>query len=229
MEIENCREGFMKGNNMPMSHEEYLHALNWRYAVKRFDPTRKISDKDWNILAESLRLSPSSYGLQPWKFIVVQDPKLREELRVHSWNQSQVTDCSHYVVLTTLVNMSKDYIDSYIEDMAKTRSVAKETLMGFEKMLIQNLITNPPQSVLDWSHRQSYIAMGNIMTTAALFHIDACPMEGMVPAKYDEVLGLDKTDYRTVAGVALGYRHTEDKLQYQKKVRFPQDKVFEYR
>ena len=229
MEIENFREQVVKGNNMPMTHEEYLKAMNWRYAVKKFDSTKKISDKDWNVLAESLRLSPSSYGLQPWKFVVVQDSKLREELRVHSWNQSQVTDCSHYVVLTTLVNMSKDYIDSYIEDMANTRGIAKETLMGFEKMLVQNLITNPPQSVLDWSHRQSYIAMGNVMTTAALFNVDACPMEGLVPAKYDEILGLNKTDYRTVAAVALGYRHTEDKLQHQKKVRFEQNKVFEYR
>ena len=212
-----------------MTHDEFLSALNWRYAVKKFDPTKKISDKDWNVLAESLRLSPSSYGLQPWKFVVVQDQKLKEELRAHSWNQSQVTDCSHYVVLTTMIHVPESHIHEYVEDMAKTRGVTRDTLVGFEKMLMQNLVHKPPASVMDWSHRQSYIAMGNVMTAAALFHVDACPMEGLVPTKYDEILGLLNTDYRTVAAVALGYRSAEDKLQHQKKVRFPASKVFDYR
>lgn len=214
---------------MSINHDEYISALNWRYAVKKFDASKKISEKDWNVLMESLRLSPSSYGLQPWKFIVVQDPKLREELKVHSWGQTQVTDCSHYVVLTTLHRMTNEYIQEYIQDMAQTRGVARESLAGFEKMLVQNLVTTPPASITDWSHRQSYIAMGNVMTTAALFKIDACPMEGLVPSKYDELLGLQNSDYKTVAAVALGYRHAEDKLSLAKKVRFPASRVFDFR
>ena len=212
-----------------ITHDEFLSALNWRYAVKKFDASKKISDADWKVLAESLRLSPSSYGLQPWKFIVVQDPKLRETLKTHSWNQTQVTDCSHYVVLTTAHRMTKEHVHEYMEDMARTRAVPRESLAGFEKMLVQNLITNPPKSVLDWSQRQAYIAMGNVMTAAALFKIDACPMEGLEPAEYDKLLELLDTDYRTVAAVALGYRHADDKLQHQKKVRFSAERVFEYR
>lgn len=214
---------------MSLTHDEFLSALNWRYAVKQFDTHKKISDKDWHVLMESLRLSPSSYGLQPWKFIVVQDHNLREQLRAHSWNQSQVTDCSHYVVLTTLHKMPESHIHEYIEDMAKTRGVTRESLAGFEKMLVQNLVTKPPASVIDWSHRQSYIAMGNVMNAAALFKIDACPMEGLVPEKYDEILGLKNSDFRTVAAVALGYRHVNDKLQHVKKVRFPANRVFDFR
>lgn len=210
--------------------EHYLSQMNWRYAVKKFDSVRKISDQDWDFLKESLRLSPSSYGLQPWKFLVVQNPDLRAQLKSVSWNQSQVTDCSHFVVLTTLKSIDAQYIDKYVRTVAGLRAVPVESLAGYRKSMEGDLLTGPRSAdILNWSRRQVYIAMGNLMAAAALVSIDACPMEGLDPAKYDQILGLEGSTYGTVAAVAVGYRHSEDGFAKAKKVRYSGEEVFEVR
>jgi len=201
-------------------------SLNWRYAVKQFDSQKKISDEDWNTLSESLRLAPSSFGLQPWKFFVVQDPKRRETLKAMSWNQSQVTDCSHYVVFCTLNQITEEYIQKYVELIAKTRNVEVSTLDGYKEMMINFLIKSKDFDALAWTRRQSYIAMGQLMTTAAFMKIDSCPIEGISPEDYDKHLDLSDSLYQTVATVALGYRHPDDKLQRAQKVRFAAEDVF---
>ncbi len=216
---------------MQFSHEEYLGDLNnFRYAVKRFDASKKISDSDWHILEESLRLSPSSYGLQPWKFLIVQNTNLREQLKTVSWGQTQVTDCSQYVVFTTLKSLDEKYVDQFIHTIAQTRGVDASSLKGYRDAIVGDVVTGPRSGIAQaWTQRQAYIAMGNLMTTAAMMHIDTCPMEGLDPAAYDRILGLEKSPYATVAACAVGYRHAEDKYQFAKKVRFKRDQVIEVR
>lgn len=215
---------------MALSPDALLKSLNWRYAVKKFDANQKISATDWQALKESLRLSPSSYGLQPWKFIDVQNPELRRLLRAQSWNQSQVEEASRFVVLTFKEKMDPQHIDQFIQATAKQRQISAESLKGFADMMIGDLVTGPRSQVIDsWAQRQTYIAMGFLMLAAALLKIDSCPLEGLDANQYDELLGLKGTGYKTVAAVALGYRHTEDKYQNLTKVRFTEDVVFETR
>lgn len=212
--------GFMKDN--------INSALNWRYAVKKFDPTQKIPQDVWKTLRESLRLAPSSYGLQPWKFIEVQDPSLRQQLRTHSWNQAQVTDSSHYVVLCYHSNLDAQYIHNYIQFMAQERGLNPSVLEGFEKTMAGDLLHGPRSTQLpQWAQRQVYIAMGFALLAASLLQVDACPMEGIDPLNYDKVLGLGNTPYRSVAAIAFGYRDPSDALAQAKKVRFPESQVWE--
>ena len=204
------------------------NALNWRYAVKKFDAHRKISAADWTTLKESLRLSPSSYGLQPWKFIVVENNDLRKQLKEVSWNQSQVTDCSHYVVLTYREKVDAEFIQTNMAKIAQVRGVNLDELKGFEKAITGDLIHGPRAKVIEtWAQRQVYIAMGFLLETAALLGIDSTPMEGLDPAAYDTLLGLNNSGWKTVAAVALGYRHAEDPFQSNKKVRFDEAEIFE--
>lgn len=204
-------------------------SLQWRYAVKRFDASKKISAQDWETLESSLVLSPSSYGLQPWKFLVVETPSLREQLRPVSWNQSQVTEASHYVVFLSRDVVTEEHVKEYVEDMAKTRGITREALKGFEDMLNNNIVNGKKGTeLLHWTQRQAYIAMGFLLETAALLKIDSTPMEGFDPAAYDKILKLEGSGWKSVAAVALGYRHAEDQLQFAKKVRFPKEKIISH-
>lgn len=212
-----------------MNHDHVLKQLSWRYAVKKFDPSKKISDKDWEILEESLRLAPSSYGLQPWKFIVVHNRDILKQLTSLSWGQSQIEDCSHYVVLATKIKLDEELIDKHVAKTAEVRGIDPKLLTGFKKVMVGDLLTGPRnETIYHWAQRQAYIAMGFMMETAAMLHIDTCPMEGLDPKGYDKVLGLGNSGYGTVAGIACGYRHADDKYQNIKKVRFDKSDVFSY-
>lgn len=209
-----------------MNNEHILKQLSWRYAVKKFDPLKKISDKDWDVLEESLRLSPSSYGLQPWKFIVVHNKEILKKLTALTWGQSQVEDCSHYVVFTTKVKLDEAHIEKFIAKIAEIRNLDPKTLDGYKNVMFKDLITGPrSETISHWAQRQSYIAMGFIMQTAAVLGIDTCPIEGLDPKGYDKILGLENTGYATVAAMACGYRHADDKYQSMKKIRFDKSDV----
>jgi nitroreductase len=212
------------------SATDLVAALNWRYATKQFDATRKISATDWAALEESLRLAPSSFGIQPWKFIVVETPALRAQLREHSWGQGQVTDASHLVVFTLKVAVDGEHLDRYFADTAKTRGTAVESLAGFRKV-IDGFVAGKAAAgeLASWSANQVYIAAGQFMTAAAVMGIDACPLEGITPAKYDDLLGLAGTGFATKFAVAAGYRSAEDKYATTPKVRFPAAEVIERR
>ncbi|MFM7880778.1 MAG: NAD(P)H-dependent oxidoreductase [Microcystis panniformis] len=211
---------------MTIQPQEILEKLQWRYAVKKFDPSKKISEADWFVLEESLRLAPSSYGLQPWKFIVVQDAKIRAALTPVSWNQTQVEDCSHYVVLATLTKIEVAYVEKFVAKIAQVRELDVASLENYKNLMVSDLVNGPRSAIVQWwSQRQSYIAMGMLMETAALLDIDACPLEGIEPAAYDRILQLEGSGYAAVAAVALGYRSLEDKYQLLKKVRFDRDEV----
>jgi nitroreductase len=210
--------------------ESLLQQLNWRYATKKFDPTRKIPAADWAVLEQALLLTASSYGLQPWKFIVVTDPALKTRLRGASWNQSQVEDCSHHVVLAAKQDISEADLDHFITRIAAVRGVTAESLAGYKGFMMGDLVNGPRHAIIkEWAARQTYIAMGNLLTSAAVVGIDACPFEGIEPAKYDEILGLQGTGYATVAACPLGYRSADDKYANTPKVRFEAKDVIDHR
>lgn len=209
-----------------MKIQEINQALEWRYATKRFDAEKKISAENWAALQNSLVQAPSSYGLQPWKFLIIENKELRAKLRPVTWGQSQVEEASHYVVFTALEKLDVDYIHNYIKRVSEVRGVAISDLEGYETMMINNLVKGPRSATIDhWAQRQTYIAMGFLMETAALLGVDTCPIEGLEPEQYDKILNLAGSGYKTVAAVALGYRHPEDKYQSTKKVRFAVDDV----
>jgi nitroreductase len=211
-----------------MSELELIqNALQWRYAVKKFDAERKIPAAHWAVLKDSLRMSPSSYGLQPWKFIVVENPELRQKLREVSWNQSQVTDCSHYVVLTYKEKVDAEFIHKNMQKIAAVRNIGVESLAGFEKAITGDIVLGPrSKEIATWAQRQVYIAMGFLLHTAGILKIDSTPMEGLDPSAYDDLLELKGSGWKTVAAVALGYRHAQDPFVQNKKVRFDENEVF---
>jgi nitroreductase len=213
-----------------ISNNDLLAHLSWRYATKKFDATKKISESDATTLLEVLRLAPSSYGLQPWKFIVVQNPELRKELRAVSWNQGQVTDCSHFVVFTTRAELDEAYVQKFIASIAESRKLDVAKLKDYQGMIVENVVKGMTgHSMLEWTRRQGYIAMGSLLQAAALKGIDACPMEGLDTTAYDKLLAIQDSPYRTVAAVALGYRAQDDASQNHPKVRFPSSEVLEIR
>ena len=215
-----------------MAHtiQSIIEALNWRYAVKKFDPSKTLTAEQKNAVLESLRLSPSSYGLQPWKFIVVENKELIGKLREKAFGQSQVSDCSMFVVLTHLRDMTEGYIQKYLESISKTRGIPLETLAGFKAAMMGDLVTGPRHATIQtWAAKQSYIAMGQSLAVAGMMGIDACPMEGLNPGAFDELLGLNETPYMTVAAIAYGIRHPEDKLLKAKKSRFDLSEITEIR
>ncbi|PTY06520.1 NAD(P)H-dependent oxidoreductase [Opitutaceae bacterium EW11] len=204
-----------------VSASELLASLRWRYATKRFDPVKKIPDETWKALEEALILSPSSYGLQPWKFLVVRDLGVREKLQAHAWGQTQVTECSHFVVFAVRRDLGAEHVDHYLDRIVEVRKVSRETLTGFRKLLVTSLEQAAAKGRLnEWQTHQVYIALGQFMASAALLGVDTCPMEGLAPERFDEVLALAGTGYRTVVACAAGYRGADDKYSRYEKVRF---------
>ena len=188
----------------PISNEQLLEALNWRYATKRFDANKKIPAETWQTLERALILTPTSYGLQPYHFIVMTDSEKRAELLAHSWKQNQVVDCSHYVVLTAKTKMTEADVEKLIARISHIRGVPAETMTPYWNMMIGDVVKGPRGKIAhEWATRQTYIALGNLMTCAAVLGIDACPMEGLVPSEYDRVLNLQNSGYATVVACAL--------------------------
>ena len=205
----------------PISTEQLLGALNWRYATKRFDPNRKIPAEVWAALEQALVLTPTSYGLQPYRFLAMTDLEKRAELLAHSWNQRQVVDCSHYIVFTAKTKMTEADIAHFIQRTAEVRKVPAASLEAYRGMMIGDVVHGSRGKIShEWATRQAYIALGNLMTCAALLGVDACPMEGLVPAEYDRILNLHHSGYATVVACALGYRAENDKYASLPKVRF---------
>lgn len=217
--------GNQKNMNTIPNHQ-LIGQLHWRYATKQFDPQRKISPQDWATLEDALVLTPSSCGLPPWKFIVVTDPATREKLVGASWGQRQIADASHLVVFAIKKNLGEQDIDQLLDRIVEVRGAARESLAGFRDMVAGTVLKGMGDSQRwDWASKQVYIALGNFLTSAALLGIDACPLEGIEPAKYDEILGLDKQGLGAVVVATAGYRAAADRYASQKKVRFPKEDV----
>ncbi len=207
-----------------LSPADALSRLQWRYAVKKFDPARRVPDADWRHVEDSMVLTPSSFGLQPWKFVVVTDQATKERLVPVSWGQKQVADCSHMVVIAARTDLSEADIDRHVSRTAEVRNTTPESLGGFRKMMVGSLV--PAKFDLNkWAAHQCYIALGQLMAVAAVMGIDTCPMEGFEPAKYDEILGLTPLGYHSVVCCPVGYRAADDKNALAPKVRFNADDV----
>ena len=201
--------------------QELLNALRWRYATKVFDPTRKIPAETWETLKQALVLTPTSYGLQPYRFLVIESPAKRAELLVHSWGQKQVVDASHFIVFTVQTKVTQAQVDKLINYTSQVRQIPPDFLNSYRGMMLGDLVSGPRSKIAhEWAGHQAYIALGNLMTCAAVLGVDACPMEGFVPAEYDRVLGLNGTGYASVVCCALGYRSVNDKYAGLAKVRY---------
>ncbi len=198
----------------------------WRYATKKFDPTKKISGEDLETLLEATRLSASSYGLQPYHVIVVADPKVKEQLKPVSWNQSQITDASHIIVFANATNFGEELVDDYLENVSKTRNIPMDGLQGYSDFMKSKLMDLPTETKSTWTAKQAYIAFGNLMQAAAELRIDTCPMEGFESDKYNEILGLNEKNLNAAVVLAVGYRSEEDATQHLPKVRKSKEELF---
>lgn len=204
----------------------FLENQNWRYATKKFDATKKISDADLNILKEAVRLSVSSYGLQPYKVIIVENPELRAKLQPESWGQTQITEASHLFVFANNTELGTDDVDDYVKTISETRGVPAEALDGYSNMM-KGAITGLNQDAKNvWTAKQTYLALGNLLNAAAELKIDVTPMEGFAPAAYNEILGLTKLGLNASVIATIGYRHEEDATQHYIKVRKSQEELF---
>jgi nitroreductase len=210
-----------------ITSQQLLDSLNWRYATKQFDPKRKISSQDWATLEEALLLSPSSGGLQPWKFIVVTDPEIRAKLLPASFGQPQITTASHLVVFASKNNLSETDVDALINRTVTTRGVPAESLATYRNMLVGGLVNSTDEPGRNaWARNQTFIPLGVLLTSAAMLGIDACPMGGFDGAQYDEILGLKRDGYASAVIVTLGYRAASDKYAQAPKVRFAKENIF---
>ncbi|MFC4993090.1 NAD(P)H-dependent oxidoreductase [Rubritalea tangerina] len=212
-----------------MQPNDLINSLNWRYATKEFQADKKIPQDIWQVIEESLVLTPSSFGLQPWKFVIVTDQALKEQLLPHSWNQKQVVDCSHLVVLTAKSPIGDVDLDAFIDRTHSLRGGDKESLKFYRDMMGGFVSKMDDQQLLTWAKDQVYIALGQLMASAAALKIDACPMEGINPAEYDKILGLEGTGYHTTVACPMGYRSENDKYASLQKVRYPIETVIEHR
>lgn len=211
----------------PISTEQLLSSLNWRFAVKKFDSVKKIEPEIWAALELALLLSPSSYGLQPWKFFVVETPTVREQLLPHSWGQKQIVDASHLVVFAVKKPIGAEDAEKLANYSETVRGLPTGTLDSYKNMILGSITRTPPADLDVWMSRQIFIALGNFLTSCALLGVDACPMEGFRPEKYDEILGLTARGYAARVVATAGYRHPDDAYASLKKVRYPIGEIVE--
>jgi nitroreductase len=213
----------------PLPPDHLIASLKWRYATKVFDSTKTIPEATWAALEETLILTPSSYGLQPWRFVVITNREMKKRLLAHSWGQAQVTDCSHYVVFASITSMSVAAIDRYISRNAEMRGTTTDSMAGYRAMMVKDIVEGPRgRASHEWAARQTFIALGNFMTAAALLQVDTCPMEGFVPEEYDKILGLTARGLTAAVCCAAGYRSASDKYAGLAKVRFPASEMIEH-
>jgi len=204
----------------------FIKHQNWRYATKRFDATKKISNEDLEILKEAIRLSSSSYGLQPYKVIIVENPELRAKIQPVAWGQSQITDASHLFVFANIINLGEKEINNYIANIAETRGIPTENIAGYGDFMKSKIASLPEDVKNNWTAKQTYLALGNLLNAAAELQIDATPMEGFEPEKVNEILGLTKLGLNASLIATVGYRHEEDATQHHVKVRKSKQELF---
>jgi nitroreductase len=215
----------MEKKNMNQLNSQIKEAFNYRYACKAFNPNKKISEEDFQTIIESGTLSPSSFGFEPWKFLVVQNEEIREKLKQVSWGgQGQIPTASHFVVILARkandVKYGSDYINKVLRDVQRLpEEVQKMKGDFFENFQLNDFDLNDERKLFDWASKQTYIALANMMTSSALLGIDSCPMEGFNRTKFEEVLEneglLDREHFGVSVLVAFGYR-TEDAVIYPK-------------
>jgi len=205
-----------------------IAALNRRYATKVFDPSRKVSDTDIATLIEIFRLTPSSFGLQPRKLIVITNDQLKKELLPHSRNQQQVVDCSHLLVLCANTACSQDDINRFADSICQARRVSRDQIQSYVDMMMGWHHATDAQTKTTWAHKQVYIAQWFLLMACALMGIDSCPMEGFIPEEYNQILNLEHPWTASVV-IPVGYRAADDKYATLPKVRYATDDIVEWK
>lgn len=203
-----------------------LEHRTWRYATKKFDPSKKVSDQDLETLLEATRLSASSYGLQPYHIFVISDQETKEKLKPASWNQSQITDASHLIFFANATDFGEELVDDFLSNVGETRNIPMEGLKGYSDFMKSKLLDLPTETKGIWTTKQAYIAFSNMMQAAAELKIDTCPMEGFEADKYNEILGLTEKNLNAAVVLPIGYRSEEDDTQHWAKVRKSKETLF---
>ena len=198
-----------------------LDDLSWRYATKKFDNTKKLSDEQLNLLKEGFNLTASSYGLQPVSLVVIENQDLKEKLVAHSMEQEQVANASHLLVFCVQTKIDSVYINDYFKRVQEIRNTPDHVLAPFKDFLLDDFKNKDASEIKLWATKQAYLAMGNLLTICAVEKIDACPMEGFIPEEYDKMLGLEEKGLQSVLIMPVGYRAQDDPFTSFKKVRKP--------
>ncbi|TSE04750.1 MULTISPECIES: NAD(P)H-dependent oxidoreductase [Aquimarina] len=198
-----------------------IESLQWRYATKKFDSTKILTQQKIDTLTQAFNLTATSYGLQPLKLVIIKDKKLQKQLTEHSWNQAQVADASHVLVFCIENEVGKKYITKHFDNVKATRNTPDEILKPFKEQLVDSFENKPSEEILNWAAKQAYLAMGNLLTVCAIEQIDSCPMEGFIPEKYNEILKLNELGLSSVLVLPIGYRAKDDMFSEFKKVRRP--------
>lgn len=200
-------------------NEQLIKALNTRYATKKFDASKKLDSAQVDTILEAVRLTPTSYGLQLMKIVVVEDPAVREKLVAHSFGQKQVSEASHLLILCREKEVDESHISNYISTISSTRNIPLENLHGFQEMMKKSILPMAEDTRNVWMEKQVYIALGNLLTACAILNVDACPMEGFSKKDYDEVLQLHDKNLSSIVIIPIGFRANDDTNAAIKKVR----------
>jgi len=204
----------------------YIESLNWRYATKKFDSSKKVSEEQLNMILDAIQLSASSFGLQPYHVFVIFNNEIREKLKLVSWGQSQITDASHLIVLANKTTFNDTIVDDYIANTTTTRGLPEGALNEYSDFMKSKLTPLPDEIKNVWASRQAYLALGNLLSATAAIKVDACPIEGFEPEKYNEILGLSEKNLNALVVTAIGFRSDEDETQHYKKVRQSKEELF---
>jgi len=204
----------------------YIESLNWRYATKKFDSSKKVSEEQLNMILDAIQLSASSFGLQPYHVFVISNNEIREKLKLVSWGQSQITDASHLIVLANKTTFNDTIVDDYIANTTTTRGLPEGALNEYSDFMKSKLTPLPDEIKNVWASRQAYLALGNLLSATAAIKVDACPIEGFEPEKYNEILGLSEKNLNALVVTAIGFRSDEDETQHYKKVRQSKEELF---
>ena len=196
-----------------------IESLKWRYAVKKFDNSKSLTETQINTLKDAFNLTATSYGLQPLKLVVINNKKIQKELFAHSWNQSQVVDASHLLVICIPKKYSSEEVKKYFTLVQEIRNTPDAINNPFKKFLTAEIEKKTQEELFLWNKNQAYIALGNLLTICAIEKIDSCPMEGFIPEKYNEVLQLDAHNLTTILALPVGFRAEDDYMKDLKKVR----------
>ena len=202
-----------------------IESLKWRYAVKKFDADKSLSTSQIETLKEAFNLTATSYGLQPLKLVVISDKILQKELVLHSWNQPQVLEASHLLVICVPKTFSTEEVTNYFNLVKKVRNTPDSIINPFKEFLTAEVDKKTQEELYQWNKNQAYLALGNLLTICALEKIDACPMEGFIPEKYDEILNLHEQNLTSVLVLPVGFRAEDDYMAALKKVRKPIEEV----
>ncbi len=209
-----------------MNNQNYIDKLYYRYATKKFDPTKNLDDEQIEDVKKAIQLSASSYGLQPYEVLIIKDMDLRKKLKAVSYGQPQITDAFRLLVFCANTKIDEDYLDAYIKNISETRGISIDDLKGMRDTIYNTTLQMDEETKTIWAQKQAYLALGNLLSAVAHFGFDACPMEGFENDKYDDILGLKEKNLKATVIATIGYRSEEDQLQHAKKVRKPQNELF---